>query len=696
MLVAVAATASVSCTKKDAPIESAGDKVAMRVSATSVDTKVVFGAKSIDSYPLTWSETGEKLAGIEVVGTTFAKVESKGYATSNEGKNANFDMEFDAKEGESFDYHFVSPSTAINNFYPSQKDMYLTVPVIQTSGASSVDPAAIILYSNVTGRTAQGGDANVNFSHLAAYAKLTLKNTPLKAGETVESVNFKATNKKISAGFYYYYETGSYKDMSTTTDNITISTKNVNTAGSQFDVWFSCIPFELEADDELVITVKTDQTSYSRTITMDAGKSLDAGVLSVIPVNMSTATEPKDFSGSFVLAIKKDSKYYAMSNEPSSETSPYRLNSKEITYSGSGSINTNDDSIVWTSTKVGSSYSLTDCEGKYLSWSSGNYAELSDKEYLLDYTQIEDSVKVTSHVSAERVLSKNNSNAYFAFYGNSGQTWQIFFIPAVLSADPTIKPIDNPALVPAAGGSVTVDYIVKNAVAGKSVSASTSAAWISGFDYSVAGKITFNVAENTSNDARSATVTVSYPGATSVSFTVDQKGAASAGEQTFIVKSSDVVTGSAYNKYEKTLDGRSWAITFGGNNKSVGTNSSNRSKCNLSASAYTKYAVSPVTTTSVASAFACKTKLDGVKKISYTIGGGSNQTNTKVYLVYSADDTTYSQVSLTSGEQGATISSGTEFVFNKCDGYFALVFAATNTSGNWRIDDVDLTFTYEE
>ena len=158
----------------------------------------------------------------------------------------------------------------------------------------------------------------------------------------------------------------------------------------------------------------------------------------------------------------------------------------------------------------------------------------------------------------------------------------------------------------------------------------------------------------------------------------------------FTIESDDVVTNSSYTAYNTTVSERDFVITFGGNNKSVGTNSGGRSNCKLSS--YSKYAVSPVTTSSVASAFACKTSISDVSKISYTFNGGSNQTNTKVYLLYSSDNTTFSQVSLTSGTQGATISSGTAYVFSPLTGYFALLFEATNSSGNWRIDDVNVSF----
>ena len=164
-------------------------------------------------------------------------------------------------------------------------------------------------------------------------------------------------------------------------------------------------------------------------------------------------------------------------------------------------------------------------------------------------------------------------------------------------------------------------------------------------------------------------------------------------EELFTIKSSDVVTNSSYAAYNTTVSSRDFVITFGGNNKSVGTNSGNRSNCKLTN--YSKYAVSPVTTSSIASAFACKTSISDVSKISYTFNGGSNQTNTKVYLLYSSDNSSFSQVSLTSGTQGAAISSGTAYEFEAKTGYFALLFEATNSSGNWRIDDVNVTL-YKE
>lgn len=255
---------------------------------------------------------------------------------------------------------------------------------------------------------------------------------------------------------------------------------------------------------------------------------------------------------------------------------------------------------------------------------------------------------------------------------------------------------DNPMGVDNTGGAQTIEYEIENATEATLTAAlqDPEDTWISNINYNTVGKVTFDVAAQVANaPARSAVIVLSYDGADDVEVTVNQAaGSGGTTTKTLSISSATVVNGTSYTNHETD----SWIITFGGNNKSVGTNSGNRSKCNLSNSNYSKYAVSPVTTSSVASAFASKSSISNVKKVSYTFNGGSNQTNTKVYLLYSSSGTSFSQIELTSGTQGATISTGTEYEFTKCSGYFAVLFEATNSSGNWRIDDVELTFTYEE
>ena len=92
----------------------------------------------------------------------------------------------------------------------------------------------------------------------------------------------------------------------------------------------------------------------------------------------------------------------------------------------------------------------------------------------------------------------------------------------------TVKLADTNTLnVSAAGGPITLSYEVANPVEGKTVSASSRDSWIHDIDVSVAGKVSFVVDENTTDDlVRTGTVVLSYPGAEDVTVNVAQEAPA--------------------------------------------------------------------------------------------------------------------------------------------------------------------------
>lgn len=260
------------------------------------------------------------------------------------------------------------------------------------------------------------------------------------------------------------------------------------------------------------------------------------------------------------------------------------------------------------------------------------------------------------------------------------------------------------------GTTYVSDKAVVEVTNGSEIAAGASASFYLGFvpQALVSGdELTVNVtaiypnSDNvtaTQTNAKVLTSNVSFNAGHIKTLNISYNTAATSGEKSFVVKSLNIVNNnSAYGVYSNTVDGREWTITHGGNKSSVGTNSSKRTNCKLTGN-NAKYAVSPVTSSSTASAFACKTKIDNVSKISYSLTGGSGHTTTKVYVIYSTDNTTFSQVELTSGTQGGDINTTTGETFefkNALSGYFAVLFEATSTSGNWRLDNVELTITTE-
>lgn len=98
------------------------------------------------------------------------------------------------------------------------------------------------------------------------------------------------------------------------------------------------------------------------------------------------------------------------------------------------------------------------------------------------------------------------------------------------------------------GDIVTLTYSIKYPAAGATITASSADAWVNTFDYTKAGEITFAVDANV-DEARTATVTLSYPGAAPVAVTVSQsaKGAVEPSVKTeeFTFSSFEVTDGVA-------------------------------------------------------------------------------------------------------------------------------------------------------
>ena len=159
--------------------------------------------------------------------------------------------------------------------------------------------------------------------------------------------------------------------------------------------------------------------------------------------------------------------------------------------------------------------------------------------------------------------------------------------------------------------------------------------------------------------------------------------------------SDEVVTSTAYSKYEND----DWGITFGGNNKSIGTNSGKRSDCVLTGD-NAKFAVSPITSSMTATAFYSKAPLSSISKVTMSYGGGKNANRAHSYLLSSTDGDEYSLVDINGAlSQGSNINStNTEysFEFDSLDAYFAVVVVDSGNSGDFRLDNFTADFySYE-
>ena len=126
--------------------------------------------------------------------------------------------------------------------------------------------------------------------------------------------------------------------------------------------------------------------------------------------------------------------------------------------------------------------------------------------------------------------------------------------PPIISVSP------SSIAVSAAGDIVSVSYSIARPVDDGVVSAVSDKAWVNTFDYSENGRINFIVDENT-GDARSASITISYPGAEDVVVAVNQSQQSTGASVTIKKTISEIISeneytvsaGNAINSIVKTI-----------------------------------------------------------------------------------------------------------------------------------------------
>lgn len=573
---------------------------------------------------------------------------------------------------------------------------------IQSPNITNFDPATDVLVSkDIVVEVPASEESKVatealemQFRRLIVVNKMTLKN--IDAGEKVRKVVITSDNNLSG---YFSTESGSASG-----DNkvITLNYSGVSVPeDGLFPVYFTSIP---GTGHSLTVEVTTDNYVYTKsfaegkTIDFNAGQFTKFNVALPAGVANASLSLPVEDDMAWADNGSADGNKLKADEITAAQGTKKIYNSVSTAYMGKGGIklgSSNDRGEITTNGIDLSSAFHIAIDAKTWTNDGTGKADNSRLEIQVDGTKVYESPALTTDFETYYVNcnpANANSTITIKINGKRGYIKNLAVKAGTYVAVPTIKvSSDNPMSVAGLGGVYSISYSIENPTEA-TINAETTDSWITDIDHSTGGTVSFKVAaQDDGAEARIGSITLKYAGAEDVVVYVNQReGGSAAVTKTFTVRSNDIVNNSAYKAYE-TSD---WIITFGGNNKSIGTNSKNRNNCTLSS--YSKYAVSPITNSSIASAFANTTALSNVSKISYTIGAGANQNSTEVYLLYSTDGTDFSQMNLTKGTQGHKIETGTEFEFAECSGYFAVLFVATNSSGNWRIDDVELTFTYTE
>ena len=436
LAVAVCASLFTACSKDDTVSDpSNGRKVTMTVSASS-ELESASGSRTTYD-PLTgkvsWNATGEFLQVLETAASTTV------FATSQEGvisgDIAKFAVTFPANENTPLVYNAVYPASAwVTSSNTDITNMKVITPTVQQPTATSFDSNADLLIAKSISVESQPTELQMSFGRAVAIGKMTVKN--LASAESVLGVKFTAPDKKVTGRSYVDMTAGTIKEygyINNFADNVTLnysSEMNI-TANSEagMTAYFTCFPFEVATGETFTVTVTTATKIFTKTITVQEGRALAfaAGDSSTFAVDMTDAAEEttETLSGDYVITATQSEITYAMSSlADGSRLAP-------VVITPSNPYKTGDETLIWTITKSGDNYTISQGEN-YLSWESDNSATTSTTPYELVITKnkSEGTYQIASAATPSRILAKNDQAALgFGFYTGS-QTKDLTLIPA--------------------------------------------------------------------------------------------------------------------------------------------------------------------------------------------------------------------------------------------------------------------------
>lgn len=436
LAVAVCASLFAACSKDDTVSDpSNGRKVTMTVSASS-ELESASGSRTTYD-PLTgkvsWNAAGEFLQVLETAASTTVFATSQGGVIS--GDIAKFAVTFPANENTPLVYNAVYPASAwVTSSNTDITNMKVITPTVQQPTATSFDSNADLLIAKSISVESQPTELQMSFGRAVAIGKMTVKN--LASAESVLGVKFTAPDKKVTGRSYVDMTAGTIKEygyINNFADNVTLnysSEMNI-TANSEAGMaaYFTCFPFEVAAGETFTVTVTTASKIFTKTVTVQEGRTLAfaAGDSSTFAVDMTDAAEEttETLSGDYVITATQSETTYAMSSlAEGSRLAP-------VVITPSNPYKTGDETLIWTITKSGDNYTISQGEN-YLSWESGNSATTSTTPYELVITKnkSEGTYQIASAATPSRILAKNTQATYgFGFYTGS-QTKDLTLIPA--------------------------------------------------------------------------------------------------------------------------------------------------------------------------------------------------------------------------------------------------------------------------
>lgn len=433
-------------------------------------------------------------------------------------------------------YPYKSEMASVNNYASTTtfEDVKCQIPAEQTMTESgSYDPAAAYMVARpsiIDLSESKAVETTLTFRHLNCFVNLSTKSITadgVSGDEVVSAITMTVPGKTLAGDFELNLADGS-TNFTTTEESITINVPSGTTL-TDLSAWLVVNPFKLESGDELEFSITTNKNIITKTIT---GKTIDFAIKNVLTLNLAidnTCTvEPFTASNLFadgIYVIANEETQRMLSLGTNTTTNTYRGYTEYVDLPTEGALVSAEDA--WILKSVGNvgdnTYTIQSAVNNYyLGWSSGNnaplFTEAGDKTTLLIATTT-DGYQIKANHDQARLLAYNASSPRFAFY-TSDQKNVLTLVPVTVK--PTISLTSASAVTanPVATDG-TVNYSLIGGEDGETVSATSSAAWLTIGEITSTG-VAYSIAANTDAE-RTATITLSYDGADDVIVSVTQK-----------------------------------------------------------------------------------------------------------------------------------------------------------------------------
>ncbi len=271
LFAAFAALVLTSCTKESGTGFESNVRT-VQFTASSVDTKTVFGTPDGSTYPVLWSDNDSKIG----LALNLKSVLSADLTVSADHKTATFTRELSDDASGMYQFVIVNPYDAFKSVNASESRFMVEVPSGQTSAVGTPDERAQVMYGVSDISAELPSKVSLNLKHVPVYLHMSFKGVDL-GGATVQSVS--VSSEKFIAGRFFLKLDGSYVEGTSMAKSVTVSTESLD------DVWCAIAPVDL-AGTVLSVSIVTDKGSLNKDLNIPSSFVFSPGKICKLSINM--------------------------------------------------------------------------------------------------------------------------------------------------------------------------------------------------------------------------------------------------------------------------------------------------------------------------------------------------------------------------------------------------------------------------